>query len=153
MAWAPGDLGEACRTLCWLKRSGSHEAEFGCGDVFVPDVLRRGTMRYLPEKSCAPVFDQCCSRERNHSWLCVFRDALPLLSEDFEAYWPNARERVCGTENFVALDESYQGVHRRIDKCADAVVTDISDGDISFSTVSFLEARCRRIVGAEERLA
>ena len=76
-----------------------------------------------------------------------------MLSEDFEACWPNTRERICGTENFVALNESYPGVYRRIDKCADAVVTEISDGEISFSTVSFLEARYRRIVGAEGRLA
>ena len=38
-----------------------------------------------------------------------FRDALPLLAEDFEARWPNTRERIRGPENFIALNENYPG--------------------------------------------
>ena len=41
-----------------------------------------------------------------------FRDALPLLSEGFEACWPNTRERIHGRENFIALNENYPGVWR-----------------------------------------
>ena len=56
-----------------------------------------------------------------------FRDALPLLAEDFEAHWPNTRERIRGPENFIALNESYPGVWRctvrRIEECAGGVVT------------------------------
>ena len=96
-------------------------------------------------------------------WHCFdqrrFRDALPLLAEDFEAHWPNTRERVRGPENFIALNESYPGNWRctvqRIDECVDAVVTvtEISDGVTSFVAVSFLEVRCGRIVSAEEYFA
>ena len=96
-------------------------------------------------------------------WRCFdqrrFRDALPLLSEDFEAHWPNTRERICGPENFIALNENYPGAWRctvqRIDECADAVVTvtEISDGDTSLFAVSFFEVQCGRIVRAEEYFA
>ena len=96
-------------------------------------------------------------------WHCFdqqrFRDALPLLSEDFEAHWPNTRERICGPENFIALNESYPGTWRctvqRIDECAYGVVTvtKISDGDTSLFAVSFFEVRCGQIVRAEEYFA
>ena len=88
-----------------------------------------------------------------------FRDALPLLSEDFEAHWPNSRERIRSREDFIALNESYPGAWRctvrRIDECADAVVTvtEISDSDTSLVAVSFLEVRHGRIVRAEEYFA
>ena len=96
-------------------------------------------------------------------WRCFderrFRDALPLLSEDFEAHWPNTRERICGAENFIALNESYPGAWRcavrRIDVCTDTVVTvtEISDGDTALFAVSFFEVREGRIVSAEEYFA
>ncbi len=96
-------------------------------------------------------------------WRCFderrFRDAMPLLSEDFEAHWPNTRERIRGPENFIALNESYPGdwrcTVRRIEECADAVVTvtEISDGETSFFAVSFLEVRHGRIARAEEYFA
>ena len=41
-----------------------------------------------------------------------FRDALPLLSEDFAAHWPNTRERIRSRESFIALNESYPGTWR-----------------------------------------
>ncbi len=88
-----------------------------------------------------------------------FRDALPLLSEDFEARRPNTRERIRGPEKFVALNESYPGAWRctvrRIDECADVVATvaEISDGETSLFAVSFLEVRHGRIVSAEEYFA
>ena len=51
-----------------------------------------------------------------------FRDVLPLLSKDFEAHWPNTRERIRSREDFVALNESYPGSWRctvwRIEECA-----------------------------------
>ena len=96
-------------------------------------------------------------------WRCFderrFRDALPLLSEDFEAHWPNTRERIRGRENFIALNESYPGAWRctvrRIDECANTVmtVTEISDGDTGLFAVSFLEVREGQIVAAEEYFA
>ena len=96
-------------------------------------------------------------------WRCFdelrFRDALPLLSEDFEAHWPNTRERIRGRENFVALNESYPGVSRctvrRIDEYADTVVTvtEITNGDSVLFAVSFFEVRDGRILRAEEYFA
>ena len=96
-------------------------------------------------------------------WRCFdqqrFRDALPSLSEDFEAHWPNIRERICGPENLIVLNENYPGAWccavRRIDECTDAVVTvtEISDGDTSLFTVSYFEVRYGRIVRAEEYFA
>ena len=89
-----------------------------------------------------------------------FRDALPLLAEDFEAHWPNTRERIRGRENFIALNENYPGhsrcTVRRIEECADGVatVTEIStqvgDDRVTLFAVSFFHARDGRIVGAEE---
>ena len=96
-------------------------------------------------------------------WRCFderrFRDALPLLSEDFEARWPNTRERIRGRENFIALNESYPGAWRctvrRADECGSTVVavTEIGDGDTGLFAVSFLEVRNGRIVSAEEYFA
>ena len=96
-------------------------------------------------------------------WRCFdqrrFRDALPLLSEDFEAHWPNTRERIFGPGNFIALNESYPGAWRctvrRTDELAGSVVTvtEISDGETSLFAVSFFEMRHGRIVRAEEYFA
>ena len=88
-----------------------------------------------------------------------FRDALPLLSEDFEAHWPNTRERIRGRENFIALNEAYPGkwrcTVRRVEECADAVVTvtEIADGRTALFAVSFFEVRDGRITRAEEYFA
>ena len=85
-----------------------------------------------------------------------FRDALPLLSEDFVAHWPNTRERFRGRENFIALNESYPGtwrctLRRLEERPAGAVtVTEISDGRIALFAVSFFEVSDGRIVSAEE---
>ena len=96
-------------------------------------------------------------------WHCFdqqrFRDALPLLSDDFEAHWPNTRERIRGPENFIALNENYPGTWcctvRRIDEFADAVVTvtEISDGETSLFAVSYFEVQFGQIVRAEEYFA
>ena len=85
-----------------------------------------------------------------------FRDVLPLLCEDFEAHWPNTRERIRSREDFVALNESYPGTWRctvrRIEECAGGVVTvtEISDGRTGLFAVSFFEVRDGRIARAEE---
>ena len=85
-----------------------------------------------------------------------FRDALPLLSEDFEAHWPNTRERIRSREDFIALNENYPGswrcTVRRIEECAGGVVavTEIGDGRTSLFAVSFFTVRAGRIAAAEE---
>ena len=96
-------------------------------------------------------------------WRCsdelCFRDALPLLSEDFESHWSKTRERICGPENFIALNERYPGdsrcTVRRIAEYANSVVTvtEISNGDTSLFAVPFFEVRDGRIVRAEEYFA
>lgn len=85
-----------------------------------------------------------------------FRDALPLLSEDFEAHWPNTRERIRSRENFIALNENYPGAWRctvrRIEEYSEGVVTvtEIGDGKTGFFAVSFFTVRDGRIAAAEE---
>lgn len=96
-------------------------------------------------------------------WRCFderrFRDALPLLSENFEAHWPNTRERIVGRENFIGLNESYPGdsrcTVRRVEECDNAVVTvtEIRNGDAVLFAVSFFEVQDGRIVRAEEYFA
>ena len=96
-------------------------------------------------------------------WRCFderrFRDALPLLSENFEAHWPNTRERIVGRESFIGLNESYPGdsrcTVRRVEECDDAVVTitEIRNGDAVLFAVSFFEVRDGLIVRAEEYFA
>lgn len=92
-----------------------------------------------------------------------FRDALPLLAEDFEAHWPNTRERIRGRENFIALNESYPGdsrcTVRRIEECADGVVTvteistEVGDDRVTFFAVSFFSVQDGLIAAAEEYFA
>ncbi|MDE0046659.1 MAG: nuclear transport factor 2 family protein [bacterium] len=89
-----------------------------------------------------------------------FRDALPLFTEDFEAHWPNTRERIRGRENFIALNESYPGVSRctvrRLEDCAGGVVTvteistQVGGNQVAFFAVSFFSMRDGRIAAAEE---
>ena len=96
-------------------------------------------------------------------WRCFdelrFRDALPLLAEDFEVHWPSTRERIRSPENFIALNESYPGswrcTVRRIDEYASSVVTvtEISDGETGLFALSFFEMRDGQIVRAEEYFA
>ena len=93
-------------------------------------------------------------------WRCFdeqrFRDALPLLSEDFQALWPNTRERNQGPENFIALNENYPGSWRclveRVEATAGGVitVTRISDARTEVLAVSIFSVREKRIIRAEE---
>ena len=96
-------------------------------------------------------------------WRCFdegrFRDALPLLSEKFEAHWPNTRERIRGRENFIAVNEAYPGTWRctvrRVEEYAGAVVTvtELADGRSALFAVSFFEVRDGRITRVEEYFA
>lgn len=40
---------------------------------------------------------------------CEWEKARYLLSEDFEAVWPQSRERIVGPDNFIALNREYPG--------------------------------------------
>ncbi|MDE0242512.1 MAG: hypothetical protein OXQ84_20350 [bacterium] len=50
-----------------------------------------------------------------------FRDTLRTFTEDFEAHWPNTRERFRGRENFITLNENCTGISnctvRQIEEC------------------------------------
>jgi hypothetical protein len=93
-------------------------------------------------------------------WRCFdearFQDALPLLADDFEAVWPNTRERIRGPENFVALNEAYPGSWRckveRVEPVPEGVVTvtRISDETAEVFAVSFFTIRGDRIIRAVE---
>ena len=88
-----------------------------------------------------------------------FRDALPLLSKDFEAHWPNTKERIRSRKAFIALTERYPGTWRcavaRMEEYAGGVVTvtELSDGRTALFAVSFFEVRDGRIARAEEYFA
>ena len=84
-------------------------------------------------------------------WRCFdelrFRDALPLLSEDFEARWPNTQERIVGRDNFIGLNESYPGdsrcIVRRVEECDDAVVTITESETAILSCSQCHSSKCR----------
>ena len=80
-----------------------------------------------------------------------------MLSDDSEARWPNTRERIRGTGNFIALNENHPDARRctarRIDECADAEVTDTTEGKTYLVAVSVLEVQVSLVAGAQERFA
>jgi hypothetical protein len=100
---------------------------------------------------------ECLAR---NLWRCFdearFRDALPLLSDDFVAIWPNTRERFVGPKNFIAMNEAYPGSWRcqieRVETIPDGVVTvtRISEGSTMVLAVSFFTINENRITRAEE---
>ena len=48
-------------------------------------------------------------------WHCFaerrWDDARKLLADDFEAHWPQSREKIFDPDNFIALNHDYPGVH------------------------------------------
>lgn len=38
-------------------------------------------------------------------------DAKKLLAPEFEALWPQSRERIVGPDNFIAINREYPGTH------------------------------------------
>ena len=93
-------------------------------------------------------------------WRCFdearFQDTLPLLSDNFEAIWPNTRERIRGPGNFIALNDAYPGSWRCTVEQArpipNGVVTGtrISDGSVEVIAVSFFVMDDDRITRVEE---
>jgi len=45
----------------------------------------------------------------NYFNLCEWDSAKNLLAEDFEAYWPQSKERVIGRDNFIEINRNYPG--------------------------------------------
>ncbi len=49
-------------------------------------------------------------------WHCFnegkWDNARRLLSEEFEAYWPQSREKIVGPDNFIELNRRYPGTHK-----------------------------------------
>jgi hypothetical protein len=93
-------------------------------------------------------------------WHCFdearFQDALPLLSDTFEAVWPNTRERILGAKNFIDMNEAYPGSWRcgvrqaRVIPGGVVTVTEISDGAQALIAVSFFTVHGGVITRAEE---
>ena len=93
-------------------------------------------------------------------WRCFdekwFRDASAFLAVDFEAVWPNTRERIRGARDFIALNEAYPGVWNctveDVKPTPGGVVTTtrISDGTVELFAISFFQVKEGRISRAEE---
>ena len=49
-------------------------------------------------------------------WRCIseqkWNEARQMLSEDFEAYWPQSKEKIVGADNFSAVNSNYPGTHK-----------------------------------------
>ena len=79
--------------------------------------------------------------------------------KDFEAHWPNTKERIRSRKTFIALNERYPGTWRcavaRMEEYAGGVVTvtELSDGRTALFAVSFFEVRDGWIARAEEYFA
>lgn len=41
-----------------------------------------------------------------------WEEAREMLSEEFEAYWPQSREKIVGPDNFIELNRRYPGEHK-----------------------------------------
>ena len=48
----------------------------------------------------------------NHFHCKAWDQAKQLLTEDFEAYWPQSREKIVGRDNFIELNRIYSGDHK-----------------------------------------
>jgi len=47
----------------------------------------------------------------SHIQACDWDAAKQLLSEDFEAHWPQSQEKIIGRNNFIELNQRYPGSH------------------------------------------
>ena len=68
----------------------------------------------------------------------------PLLADDFEADWPQTRERIAGPDAFIALNAAYPGrwrcALRHLHGLGDTVISEveIGDGAITRENVNFM---------------
>ena len=93
--------------------------------------------------------------------------AEKLLSDDFEAVWPQSREKIVGPKNFIEVNRSYPGTHRI--EILDSrysydnwdhvhhVVTEVyiestlpDSKELKLFAVSFFEIRDEKIVSVKE---
>lgn len=65
--------------------------------------------------------------------------ARALLSEDFEAYWPQTREHIVGPDNFIELNRRYPGTHK-IQIHGSMCEYDQWDKEFTVSTQVFIES-------------
>ena len=83
-----------------------------------------------------------------------FRAAAQLLDEDFVLEWPQSGERICGRDNFVAVNERYpaagpwQFTVQRLLADGPDVVSDVTvtDGSVQARAVTFSTVRGERII-------
>ncbi len=76
-------------------------------------------------------------------------DAKALLSEDFEAYWPQTRERIRGRDNFIEVNRRYPGTHK-IDFQDSVYVYDRWEQTYKVTTEVYIESKMPD--GAEMKL-
>ncbi len=85
-----------------------------------------------------------------------FDAVRPLLADDFEADWPQTRERIAGPEDFIALNAAYPGRWRcrlrHLHAARDTVISEveISDGATTVHAVSVFTVRDGRLAQARE---
>ena len=85
-----------------------------------------------------------------------FDAVRPLLADDFEADWPQTRERIDGPDNFIALNAAYPGRWRcrlrHLHGLGDTVISEveISDGAATVHAVSVFTMREGRLGHARE---
>jgi len=81
-----------------------------------------------------------------------FAAVAPLLHDDFVCEWPQSRERICGRDNYIAVNQHYPGRWRiaiqRLVVSEDGVATQVrleSEGSVVHAA-SFFEFRDCKIV-------
>ena len=80
-----------------------------------------------------------------------FDAVRPLLADDFEADWPQTRERIVGPDDFIALNAAYPGRWRcrlrHLHGLGDTVISEveISDGTTTVHAVSVFTMREGRL--------
>jgi hypothetical protein len=66
--------------------------------------------------------------------------ARKLLSNDFEAYWPQSREKIVGRNNFIELNRRYPGDHK-IQILDSMCEYDEWDKEFAVSTQVYIESK------------
>ena len=96
-----------------------------------------------------------------------WQEARKLLSDDFQADWPQSKELIIGPENFIELNRTYPGTHQiqvlnyqhnydcweKVDKVVTQVhiKSQMPDGkNLDLFAISFFEIRDEKIIKVVE---
>jgi ketosteroid isomerase-like protein len=77
-------------------------------------------------------------------WNCISEQrwdaAKELLSDDFEAYWPQSKEKIVGADNFISVNSNYPGTHK-IEFCNRTSSYDVWDHATTVITEVYIESK------------